>query len=60
MAEKNPVTQLRFTSKKQKLAIKKMAVKNGRSLNAEINQAIDFYLTYPYMKIETKTIQDVK
>ena len=56
MIEKTPVTQLRFTSKKQKMAIKKMAVKNGRSLNAEINKAIDFYITFPYTKIENQPI----
>lgn len=50
---------LRFPSKKLKNEIKKSASKNGRSINAEIIQAIEQYVLNPYWRVyeqkETKT-----
>jgi hypothetical protein len=55
MASKIQKTELRFNSKKQKLAMKKIAIMNNRSVNSEINIAIDNHISsYETFPVKSK------
>ena len=43
---------LRILNKDAKNGIKKKAVKNGRSVNTEINRAIEYWLTDDFIPID--------
>ena len=53
--EKTPIMELRFKSKRQRNAFKKIAIKNGRSMNAELNTIIDMHIVGQHSFIEKKT-----